>query len=200
MDLRKTLDLCTDAHSDDWVEMPSGGWGRPATTMLAGIFDPGGEEADTRPLAGHSIAVYEPDARLSLVWPMPAEPDEGRHRAERWVPEWAEEDTHEWKHADDGWAVVLLGGAPIWQARLWYLDWGSGIGGYVADFQPRFGDREEDGRPKLEGWEISAWEVGLARLVSSFSATGDFFRFDPTGRVVSSPSPVHPVDATRGGY
>ncbi|MEA2408153.1 MAG: hypothetical protein QOE69_2272 [Thermoleophilaceae bacterium] len=116
------------------------------------------------------------------------------------MPEWAEADTHEWSHARDGWVMILLGGAPIWQARQWYLDWGSGIGGYVADFQPRFGGKAEEGRPQIEAWEISEWEVRLARLINSFSATGDFFQFDLTDRVVPSPSRLHPADAARGGY
>jgi hypothetical protein len=200
MKLRDALDLCSDEHSHDWVEMPSGGWGRPASAMLAGIFDPGGKEPDTRPLAGHSIAVYELDARLSLIWPLPVEHEHDRFGRERWVPEWAEKDTHEWKNARDGWAVVLLGGAPIWQARIWYLDWGSGIGGYVPDFEEVHGDREPGELPKLVGWETSAWAVGLVRLINSFSPTSDWVRLDPTPRVAPSPSPVHPVDAARGGY
>jgi hypothetical protein len=51
MRLRDALDLCADAHSDDWVEIPAGSFGRPATTMVAGLFDPGMTEAQTRPLA-----------------------------------------------------------------------------------------------------------------------------------------------------
>lgn len=199
MRLRDALDLCTDAHSDDWVEMPCGGWGRPATTMLAGIFDPGGEEPNTRPLAGHSIAVYEPDARLSLLWPMPVEHDD-RQRLDRWVPEWAEKDGHEWKNARHGWVIVLLSGSPIWQAPVWYLDWGSGIGGYVPDFEEVHADRQPGELPELVGWETTAWAAGLARLINSFSETADWPRFDPTPRIVPSPSSVHPVDAQRGGY
>jgi hypothetical protein len=37
--------------------------------MVAAMFEPGSEEPATRALAGHSIAVYEPDPRLTMVWP-----------------------------------------------------------------------------------------------------------------------------------
>jgi hypothetical protein len=199
MRLRHALDLCTDTHSDDWVKMPSAQSGRPATAMLAGVFDPGAKEPDMRPLAGHSIAVYDPDARLSLVWPMPEAYDDERRRADGWKPEWAETDSYDWKHARDGWAVILLGGAPIWQERVWYLDWGSGIGGYVPDFEPVFAERDAGGPPELERWEVTQWAAALARLINSFSAPSDWPSFDPTTRVAPSPSPVHPVDAVRAG-
>ena len=83
--------------------------------MVAGAFDSGA----TRPLTGHSLAVYEPDARLSLAWPVPDEPEAERpNRDEQGVPEWAEQDSYEWKSARDGWAVILLNGSPIWQALV----------------------------------------------------------------------------------
>src|SRR3954462_12487551 len=136
MKLHDALDLCSDAHSDDWIRIPGGQHGRPATSMLAGIFDPGVvDEPATRPLAGHSLAVYEPDARLSLTWSVP-EDDDYLNREESSLPARAATDSPQWKNARRSWAVVLLGGAPIWQDVLWFLDWGSGIGGYVADFQP----------------------------------------------------------------
>lgn len=99
MSLRDLLDLCQNKHSDDWVLVPGN---RPATTMLAGLFDPGmKDEAKTRPLAGHSIAVYEPDPQLSMVWPIPEEPEAERpDRLERFIPEWAEKDGHGWKNAN----------------------------------------------------------------------------------------------------
>lgn len=199
MNLREALDLCTDAHSDAWVRLYGAQSARPATAMVAGLFDPGTKEPRMRPLVGHTMAVYEPDARLSLVWTVPDDDEEVERRAD-WKPEWTENDTHEWKHARGGWVVVLLGGAPIWQELVWYLDWGSGVGGYVPNFQARFGDRDAEGTPQIEGWETSAWAVGLARLINAFSATGDFISFDPTPRLVPSPSPVHPVGAARGGY
>ena len=196
MRLSDALDLCTDAHQDDWVRIPGE---RPATAIIAGLFDPGAAEPRTRPLAGHTIVVYEPDARLSLVWPVPDEDEAERpDRYERFIPDWAEQDDHEWKNARAGWVVVLLNGAPTWQERVWYLDWGSGVGGYVADFQARFGELVE-GVPSIDGWEASVWAVGLTRLLNGFSATGEFFRFDPTPRIVPKPSPLHPIDAGRDG-
>lgn len=201
MRLRDALDICTDNYSDDWLKMPSGGWGRPATTMVAGLFDPGASEPRIRPLVGHTMAVYGPDARLSLVWPVPATDEAERpDRSERFIPEWAERDSFEWKNARQGWAVVLLSGAPIWQVSLWYLDWGSGIGGYVPDFRAIYGEDDDEGTPSIAGWEVSAWDVGLARLINSFASVPDFYKFDPTPRIVPEPSKLHPVDAARSGY
>ena len=68
--LREALDRCSPDHAHEWVPLSSGQFGRPATSMLAGIYDPGFKEPAVRPLEGHSIAVYEPDAALSLVWPV----------------------------------------------------------------------------------------------------------------------------------
>src|SRR4051794_36858358 len=134
MKLREALDLCSGGSAHDWVEVP-GPWGRPATAMLAGMFDPGGADSVPRPLMGHSLAVYESDARLSLVWPVP-EDDEPKDLRGDAQPEWAQDDPHTWKVVRPGWGVVLLNGAPIWQTPMYYLDWGSGIGGYVARFSP----------------------------------------------------------------
>ncbi len=195
MRLRDALDLCTDTHSDDWARIPGG---RPATTFLAGMFDPGAAEPRLTPLTGHTIAVYEPDPRLSLLWPVPD--DDERDRRERNTPEWLTDDSHDWNSARDGWVVILLNGAPVWQELVWYLDWGSGVGGYVANFQARFGQGEGVSGPSTQGWEVSAWEVGLARLLNVFSGSGDFGGFDPTPRVVPSPLLVHPVDAELGSY
>jgi hypothetical protein len=198
MDLHETLNLCQGDRSHEWVEIP-GDFGRPATAMVAGVFDAGMEEASMRPLAGHSLAVYEPDPRLSLVWPVPDEPEAERRRdgLGTVLPEWVEQDTHDWKHARPGWAVVLLCGSPIWQELVWYLDWGSGIGGYTANIQPVFGDSDEDGTPQIARWETTTWAVGLADLISQFSVATDFFKFDPTNRLVPKPSNVHPIDAER---
>ncbi len=194
--LRDALDKCTGASFDDWVTMPSAGWGRPAITMLAGIFDPGGDEPETRPLVGHSLAVYEPDPRLSLVWPVP-EDDSFLDRSRRFEPEWLTQDTHDWGRAERNWAIVLLSGAPIWQEPVWYLDWGSGNGGYVADFRPDFEKSDPAEVPLIKEWTASRWSIGLASLLNGFAATGDWFRFDPTSSLVPSPSPVHPVDGAR---
>lgn len=200
--LRDALDLCSDDLSDEWVDMPGGQHGRPATTMVAGLFDPGGGEPGVRSLEGHSIAVYEPDARLSLVWPVDGEPAADRpRRREEWKPEWAETDVHQFKAARQGWVVVLLGGAPIWQESLFYIDWGSGIGGYVPDFSPLYGDDRSQGTPELEGWTTSRWAVGLAGLINSFSHTAsDFAGVDPTHRLVPTPDGSHPIDARRARY
>ncbi len=191
------LDLCTDELGDDWVRIPGDG---PATAIVAGMHDPGGNEPRTRPLVGHTIAVYEPDPSLSMVWPVPDEdPVEAWHRnRESGLPEWAENDSDEWKSARPGWVVILRSGSPIWQARVWYLDWGSGAGGYVSDFQPLFSDNLVGPRPELLGWETSTWAVGLARLINTFSATGQFVEtFDPTDRLCPEPIKIHPVDAER---
>jgi hypothetical protein len=126
MNLRELLDVSQVEHADDWVCIPGN---RPATAMLAGVFDAGFDEAQTRPLAGHSIAVYEPDPALSMVWPVPESDEEVEHRPEarfEWDPD------KRFKNVRSGHVVILLGGAPIWQTIVWYLDWGSGIGGYVA--------------------------------------------------------------------
>lgn len=197
MRLREALDLCSDDHAHEWVEIPGGQWGRPATTMLAGLSDPGGKEPDLRPLYGHSIAAYEPDARLSLLWPVDEEPDAGPLRGED-LPEWAAEDTHEWKSARPGWVVILLNGTPIWQQSLVYIDWGSGVGGYVPHFDPVYGD--DRGTPELVGWSSSRWAIGLAGLINSFSHTAsEFAQFDPTHRLVPQPDQLHPIDARREG-
>lgn len=196
MRLRDALDLCTDAHQDDWVQIPGS---RPATSMIAGLFDPGMSEPRLSPLTGHSIAVYEPDARLSMVWPVPEDDEDGQLLRGDDLPEWLGQAPHEWKSARGGWAVILLNGTPAWQALVWYLDWGSGVGGYVSNFQPVFGDDRESGTPSIERWETTAWAVGLARLISSFSATGDFHTFDPTPSLVPQPPSLHPIDADRMG-
>lgn len=199
MNLREALNLCTDIHSDDWVEIPSGQWGRPATAMVAGMFDPGFEKAQTRPLMGHSLAVYEPDARLSLVWPIP-EDDEADRRGDDYMPEWLDADGHQWKSARPGWVVVMLSGTPIWQALLWYLNWGSGIGGYVPNITARFGENDDQGVPTVEAWETSEWAVGLARLINSFTPSSGFNKFDPTTCIVPNPLAIHPVDLARGTW
>ncbi len=165
--------------------------------MLAGVYDPGAAEPRMRPLAGHSIAVYEPDARLSLCWPLPDEDEYERRQRNDSMPEWLEQDTHEWNSANRSWAVVLLSGSPVWQAPIWYLDWGSGIGGYVSNIEPVFGDRETDGRPEIERWHTTAWAVGLAALINSFAAPTDFYSFDPTRRLVPQLASIHPVDEAR---
>lgn len=113
---------------------------------------------------------------------MPEDDDYLGHLGKRTVPEWAENDTQTWKNAKFGWTVVLLAGAPIWQEPLWYVDWGSGIGGYVADFKPRFGDYDEElggGARKVDSWDASAWRSGsptsstpfLTRRASSPTST-----------------------------
>lgn len=199
MRLRELLDLCQDTHSDDWVMVPGN---RPATAMLAGVFDPGmKDEARTRTLVGHSIAVYEPDPKLSMVWPVPEEPEAERpNRHERFIPEWAEKDNHGWKNARPGFVVFLLGGAPVWQELVWYLDWGSGIGGYVPNIEPVFGDEYVDGEKPVTGWSTSAWAASLTRLISTFESAREWHTHDPTMRIVSEPSKLHPIDARRAGY
>jgi hypothetical protein len=96
--------------------------------MAVGLFDSGASEPRTTILAPHSLAVYEPDARLSLVWPVPDE--EARDRRGRADPEWLTGESHDWTLARSEWVVVLVNGAPVWQEPVIYLDWGSGIGGY----------------------------------------------------------------------
>ena len=67
-----------------------------------------------RTMVGHSIAVYEPDPKLSMVWPVPEEPEAERpDRFERGWPDWAEQDSEEFKSARLAHTVILLGGAPV---------------------------------------------------------------------------------------
>ncbi|HEY5941903.1 MAG TPA: hypothetical protein VIT89_03475 [Solirubrobacterales bacterium] len=199
MSLRELLDLCQDTHSDDWVLMPGN---RPATAMLAGVFDPGmKDEARTRTLDGHSIAVYEPDPKLSMVWPVPEEPAAERSdRFERGLPDWAEEDSEEFKSARVAYTVILLGGAPVWQEAVWYLDWGSGIGGYVPYIEPVFSDEYEEHERPRTGWQASLWAVKLARLMNTFEGTHHWHPHDPTMRLVPEPNKMHPIDARRAGH
>src|SRR5206468_4417309 len=57
----------------------------------------GARDASAR---SHAIAVYEPDARLSLVWPVNDEPAADRLRSsEPSKSEWLDADGHEWKSA-----------------------------------------------------------------------------------------------------
>jgi hypothetical protein len=199
MKLSDALDLCTDRYADAWIAIPGGSRGRPATAMLAATFDPGMSDPRPRPLTGHTVAVYVPDARLSIVWPMPEDDDEygNRRRATR-LPEWAETDDRSWKHARSGWAVVLLNGSPIWQEPVWYIDWGSGIGGYVANFRARIGDDNESGTLTLDRWEANAWSISFARLLNVFSnVSAEFARLEPTSRLVPEPSNAHPLDEHR---
>lgn len=191
MQLREALDLCTDGHVDDWVRLPGS---RPATSMVAGLFDPGMKEPDLRPLVGHSIGVYEPDPRLSLVWPVPEDDEHDRRRGDE-LPEWLEQAPHDWKSARSGWAVVLLSGTPIWQSFIWYLDWGSGVGGYVPHFEPVFA--EDSTSPEIERWETSAWATGLAGLINWLASNDEFHRVNPTSSLVPNPSSLHPIDAAR---
>jgi hypothetical protein len=165
--------------------------------MLAGIFDPGMANARTRPLAGHSIAVYEPDPQVSMVWPVPDEVEVERpRRTERILPEWAEQDGHGWKSASLSYVVVLLSGTPVWQEPVWYLDWGASIGGYVPNIEAVFGDDHVDGENPVVGWSASSWAVSLARLINnSFGHGHDWPTLDPTLRLVSEPDPLHPVDS-----
>jgi hypothetical protein len=197
MSLRELLDLCQDTHSDDWVLMPGN---RPATAMLAGVFDPGiKDEARTRTLMGHSIAVYEPDPKLSMVWPMPEEPEAERpERFERGLPDWA--DSEKFKGARLNYAVILLGGAPVWQEAVWYLDWGSAVGGYVPYIEPKFSDEYEGHERPQTGWQVSLWAVKLARLMNTFEGTHLWHPHDPTMRLVPEPDKLHPIDARRAGH
>lgn len=140
MDLRAALDIASDLHSDDWVKVPGGTFGRPATAILAAMFDPGvADDPRTRALTGHSLIVYAPDPRLSIVWPVPEDDDYLGAPRDAVMPDWAEEDDHNWKHARGGWAVIFLGGAPVWQEFLWYLDWGVRGRWVCCGFRARLG-------------------------------------------------------------
>jgi hypothetical protein len=201
MNLRQLLDICQVGHADDWVLIPGN---RPATAMMAGVFDPGFEDARTRPLAGHSIAVYEPNPAVSMVWPIPEDDAETERRsghAEGFRFEWDEE-RKRFKNVRAGYVVIALGGAPVWQTLIWYLDWGSGIGGYIANFSPIFDENLTPEHPEaVTGWEASAWEIRLAGLVNSFSHTArDWAVQDPTDKVVTRRLEAHPLDLAREGY
>ncbi|HEY8501381.1 MAG TPA: hypothetical protein VIL21_01740 [Solirubrobacterales bacterium] len=168
--------------------------------MVAGLFDPGMSEPRLSPLTGHSIAVYEPEPELSMIWPVPEDDEDNATLRGDELPEWVEQAPHEWKSARGSYVVMLLSGAPIWQTRVWYLDWGSGVGGYVAHFQVVFAEDRTSGTPSIERWETTKWAAGLARLINSFSVPSDFHTFDPTPSLVPEPAPMHPIDAQRAGY
>jgi hypothetical protein len=108
MNLRELLDAAQSNKADDWVQIPGN---RPATAMVAGVFDAGFKEAQTRPLAGHSIAIYEPNPALSMVWPVPEDDEEADRRRQPFHPEWDQEER--FKHVRCGYVVLMLGGAPI---------------------------------------------------------------------------------------
>jgi hypothetical protein len=167
--------------------------------MIAGLFDPGSAEAGMSALTPGALAVYEPDASLSLAWGVPEDDDSSRCVGDD-LPEWLVTDSHEWGSATRGWAVVLLNGSPIWQTPIWYIDWGSGIGGHVAGFSPQFKDYNPDDAEDRGsvGWRASQWATDLAALIESFSPTaGQFASFNPTARLVPYPSRLHPVDAAQ---
>ncbi len=168
--------------------------------MIPAMFEPGAEEPATRAITGHSIAVYEPDPRLTIVWPLREDDDHmtrDSRRQERDLPEFAGDDSQEFKSGCLGWVVILFAGSPVWQEAQWYLDWGSGIGGYVADIQPDFGHDADLSRPTRVGWKTSAWAIALADLVNSLAGSYDWGSFDPTHRLVPKPSTLHPIDAQR---
>lgn len=192
MHLREALDLCSDLHSDDWVEIPGS---RPATGMLATFFDPGTAEPRTRALTGHSIGVYEPDARLAIVWPVPEDDDDvvrpGRSRD---LPEFLEADSRQWKSARREWGVVVVCGSPVWQEPIWYADWGSGIGGYVPEIRPILSESPEE---KPAGWEATEWAIHFVGLINRLAGSYQWHEFDPTPRLVAEPQPQHPIDLAR---
>jgi hypothetical protein len=74
---------------------------------------------------------------------------------------------------------------------------GSGIGGYVANITPEFGEDHEDGTPTRVGWQASRWSIGLADLVNHLADSYQRWDFHPTRRLVPEPSPLHPIDAER---
>lgn len=39
------------------------------------------------------------------MWPIPDDPED--READRGIPDWAEQDAKEWKHARFGWAIVM---------------------------------------------------------------------------------------------
>lgn len=191
MSLRELLDLCQVNYFEDWVQMLGG---RPATAMVAGVFDPGMKEAAMRQLEGHSIAIYEPDPRLSMVWPVPEEhPAEERKPFETPLPEWLPET---WKTARLVYVVILMSGAPIWQVPVYSLNWGAGIGGFVPSFDAVFGEHGDDG-PSVEGWTTTSWEISLTRLINSFRSNAGWPSHDPTDSIVPEPDLTHPVDVGR---
>jgi hypothetical protein len=125
--------------------------------------------------------------------PVPDEAEaEQPNRYERGLPDWAEQDSEEFKSARVAYTVILLGGALVWQEAMWYLDWGSGIGGYVPYIEPKFsGEYEGHERPQT-GWQVSLWAVKLARLMNSFEGTHHWHPHDPTIRLVPEPDKMHP--------
>lgn len=171
MRLRDALDLCTDRHSDDWVEVPGE---RPATAMLAGCSirveertgDPTTGGTHDRGLRAGRAAIdgLAGSGGRRLARPVsrrrnPGMGRDGRARVEACANRAC---SCAARRSPD------LAGASL-VSRL-----GLGYGGYVADFQPVFSDQKTGPYPEIERWEASAWAVGLAGLMSVFSASGEW--------------------------
>jgi hypothetical protein len=178
MNLRELLKLCqNDDHSHEWVRLPSG----PVSKLLTGFTAVAFATAPPA-LAAHQpnyVAVHVPDPSLMLAWGYQSEDwREERDRRERedWQPE-------NFKSVREQFALVFYNGAPVWQVRLAYADWGSGIGMAVPWPRPEFREDRED-----PIYWTTRWEVEFAWLLSSLQGETrmDLIRFmtDPDGGVV----------------
>lgn len=178
MNLNELLERCQVEHAGDWAEVPGE---RPATAMIGGVH-------------GTHLAVYVPNPALSLLWLVPDDLEDGHDNR---LPEWAEEDTNDWR-ASSGYVAVLLNGAPVWQVYASYMTWGAGVGGFVPQIDRALHDGVERGYPASEVWTTTKWEIGLASLLNSIVfVPRDWHSFDPVSRLVSRPVSGNPVDSAR---
>lgn len=167
--------------------------GQPATAMLAVLFDAGARSPELRSVTGDRIAVYEPDARLSIVWTVDDE-----CRGDRPQSDPPERVGEQFKHARDGWAVILFSGSPIWQVPIWVSRLGAWDWRVRARLQARtaatttrqVGRRSRGGTP--QGGSSASRVSSMTSLTRRARAT-----HDPTLRLVPEPSRLHPVDTER---
>ena len=97
-----------------------------------------------------------------------------------------------------GFVVIHFCGAPVWQQKIVYLDWGSGVGGYVPEIEAAIQDGVERGYPQSADWVTSKWAISLVWLLHSLTGTSqEFLSKDPVARLVPHPTTTHPIDQQR---
>ena len=100
------------------------------------------------------LGVYAPDPRLTLAWGYESRDWREELARERVRPDWAPED---FKSVHEQMAMVVFGGAVVWQVAYAYADWGSGIGTPVPVPSPDLDDRG--------AYWMTEWEIEFARLL-----------------------------------